>query len=115
MSRHPRADTEHLTRDDLRRVEARLDRHIQEANARIVMVDRHVATTGERIDALAQRSDSHAAESVARLRSITSQLEAITQRLGAIEQAVADSRPGDPPRRGLPFRRRPKHLRRLTP
>ena len=48
--------------DDLRRTEAGLDARIQEAIARLVIHDRRLGATGERIDLLAHRIDTHAAD-----------------------------------------------------
>ena len=53
----PGGDAEPLTRDDLRRLEARLDARIQEVRGRVVVQDGRVTAMGERIDQVDRRCD----------------------------------------------------------
>jgi len=72
------------SRDDLRRLEARLDSRLQEVNARIVLHDGRFAAMGDRVNQSERRSDALSARIDSRLRSIDSRLRSIDRRFDGV-------------------------------
>lgn len=91
--------TRPVTVDDLRRAEAHLDVHIQDANTRLAMADRRLGAIAERIDLVDRRcgamsdridhqnrylvanAEVHAEDLRAQIRSVQDQLDAIQDML----------------------------------
>ena len=108
-------DANRLRKHDLLRTEARIDAHIQDASAQIVMVDRRVGAVGERVDLVDRRCDAQSERLDSQFRRVDTQFQLVNQRLDAILQQLTP----DPPdsrakRRWWPSKRRPKHRRRAT-
>jgi len=76
------------TRDDLRRLEARLDARLQEVNARIVLHDGRFAAMGDRINQTERRTDALAARIDSRMRSIDRRFDGVESRLDSTDARV---------------------------
>lgn len=72
------------TRDDLRRLEARLDARLQEINARLVMHDGRFAAMGDRVNQADRRNDALSARVEARMRSMDRRFDTIDIRLDVL-------------------------------
>jgi hypothetical protein len=81
MSMPPGGDPEPLTKDDLRRLEARVDARLQWVNDRMGMYDRQHSVLGERIDQLDLRCDMLSARIDSRLHRIDQRFDAVDTRL----------------------------------
>ena len=79
-------------RDDLRRLEARLDARLQEVNARLVLNDGRFAAMADRIHQTDRRVDSLSARIEPRLRSMERRFDAIDTRLDLTDARMVDTR-----------------------
>lgn len=83
-----------LTADDLQRTEARLVVHIQEANARIVTLDRHVGAIGERVDLVDRRCDVLSERIGSKFERVDMTLELLRGQIAAIQAALTPPEAG---------------------
>jgi len=81
MSMLPDGACDPPTRDDLRRLEARVDARLQEINARIVLRDGRFAAVSDRINQTDRRTDALSGRIDSRLRSIDRRFDGIEIRL----------------------------------
>lgn len=88
----PGGSAEPPTRDDLRRLELRLDARLQEVNARVVLHDGRFAAMGDRINQNDRRSDALSARIDSRLRSMDRRFDAVETRLDTTDARVQDTR-----------------------
>ena len=80
------------SRDDLRRLEARLDSRLQEVHARIVLHDGRFAAMGDRINQSERRSDALSARIDSRLRSIDRRFDGVENRLDHADDRLQETR-----------------------
>jgi len=81
----PAGAADPVPRQELRRLEARLEARLQEVNARIVLHDGRFAAMGDRINQTDRRNDALSARIDSRLRALDRRLDAIEARFDAIE------------------------------
>ena len=92
MSGGPTNDAARLTRDDLRRFEARMDARLQEVNARLVMHDGRFAALADRLSQTSRRADVLSDRVDSRLRSIDRRFAALDTRLDATDTRSGKAR-----------------------
>jgi hypothetical protein len=92
MSMLPGGGVEPPTRDDLRRIESRLDARLQEVSARLVLNDGRFAAISDRVNQSDRRTDALSSRVDARLRTIDQRFDAIDLRFDASEKGMADTR-----------------------
>jgi hypothetical protein len=88
----PGGGAEPPTRDDLRRLEARLDARLQEVNARVVLHDGRFAAMGDRINQTDRRCDALSARIDSRLRSMDRRFDTVETRLDTTDIHLQDTR-----------------------
>lgn len=92
MSMLPGGGVEPPSRDDLRRLESRLDARLQEVSARLVLNDGRFAAISDRVTQSDRRSDALSSRVDARLRTIDERFDTIDHRLDASEIRMAETR-----------------------
>jgi len=87
----PGGGAEPPTRDDLRRLELRLDARLQEVNARVVLHDGRFAAMGDRINQNDRRSDALSARIDSRLRSMDRRFDGLETHLDTTDARMQDT------------------------
>jgi hypothetical protein len=81
MSMPPGGDMDPPSKDDLRRLEARIDARLQHVSVRMGVYDRQYSVLGERIDQLDLRCDLLSARIDSRLHRIDQRFDSVESRL----------------------------------
>lgn len=77
-----------VTRQELRRLEARLDGRLQEVNARVILHDGRFSAMGDRVNQTDRRSDASSARVDSRLRALDRRLDSLDARVRAMEGEI---------------------------
>lgn len=80
------------TRDDLRRIESRIDAQMQEVSARLVLHDGRFAAMTDRINQADRRADAMAARFDARFRTIDRRFDTVDDRFDRSDARLTDTR-----------------------
>ena len=78
-------DADPVPRQELRRLEARLEARMPDVNARVMLHDGRFAAMGDRLNQTDRRSDALSARLDSRLRGLDRRLDSVEARLDAIE------------------------------
>lgn len=84
----PGGGAEPQNRDDLRRLEARLDARMQEVSARLILHDGRFAAVGDRIDQTDRRCDALSTRIDSRLRGIDRRFDNVEHRIETTDARV---------------------------
>lgn len=80
------------TRDDLRRIESRIDAQMQEVSARLVLHDGRFAAMTDRINQADRRADAMSARIDARFRTVDRRFDSVDDRLDRSDARLTDTR-----------------------
>jgi hypothetical protein len=92
MSLPPGGDAELITRDDLRRLEARLDARIQGVGSRVTEHDGRLAVLSERADHLDRRCDILSERIDIQFRRVDDRFDMVDARLDRVEDLIGEVR-----------------------